>query len=224
MWSYFSSLGVAYNPKLLSDAADEIKRLRARVAELEASAKLAPTANGGAGSNQADASRLAYAITETSTDKYAEVRDAVGTLAASAQQQGDAEPMAWGVVARQTNEIPPGCAQSQAKNFALKTGGTVVPLYRSLPQPRGWLTAEESVLIARIAHDTREDDPVSQGRPYFITVREAAVARALLARDAPPKVVKPLEPPPHRYGDDAIANRDAQWIAALAAAGVEVEE
>jgi hypothetical protein len=137
-------------------------------------------------------------------------------------RQPGAEPVAWATCCRDGSNHSVWCMREDADEEARQVGGTVVPLFRSPPPPRGWLTAEESVLIARIAHNTREDDPVSQGRPYFITVREAAVARALLSRDAPPKVRLPdyvcLVDSPLRY------YRMREVWDALAAAGVEVSD
>jgi hypothetical protein len=136
-----------------------------------------------------------------------------------------AEPVAWATCCSDGSDHSVWCMREDAESEAATIGGKVVPLYRS-PPPRGWLTAEECVLIARIAHNTREHDPVSQGRPYFITVREASVARSLLARNAPPKVRMPSERAcendnPWAGGWNALLR---EVRAALAAAGVEVEE
>jgi hypothetical protein len=131
--------------------------------------------------------------------------------------QADAEPMAWGVVARQTNEIPPGCAQSQAKNFALKTGGTVVPLYRSPPPPRGWLTEEEREAVEAVKDAAGKTllckDCCRTVEHAESLLRRLEVIRALISRNSPPKVKLP-----------AAVYLEHEWLAALAAAGVEVEE
>jgi hypothetical protein len=73
------------------------------------------------------------------------------------------------------------------------------------------LTEEERDIIAGIAND---DEYTEEGQN---------IARGLLARSSPPEVVKPGTQV--RYHSMSVDDqRDAQWIAALAAAGVAVKE
>jgi hypothetical protein len=44
------------------------------------------------------------------------------------------------------------------------------------------LTDEERALLTRIGSDTREWDKYSNGRPWFVTVQDAAIIRGLLER------------------------------------------
>jgi hypothetical protein len=95
--------------------------------------------------------------------------------------------------------------------------GTVVPqpLYRSPPQPRGWLTEEEREALeaARVRFDF----------VYLTQLRDTI--ESLVARSTPPKVrlVRHLNLFDH-HGDRADAFDAVEVFAALAAAGVEVEE
>lgn len=85
----------------------------------------------------------------------------------------------------------------------------------SAPAASGWLTESERGALERafdLLCDDDGDNPLA-GR-----------VRRLLARSTPPEVVLPGDSDRFRYGDDAIANRDRQWLAALAAAGVTVKE
>ena len=185
-----------------------LDREKAKVAALEAERDAALARVAELEANQADASRLAYAMTETATDKFAEVRDAVGTLAASARQQPAAEPVAFQV------QLFKGCTltyqdrQAAQDKANAEGGGTVVPLYRSPPPPRGWLTEQEIAAVRFFADwkngEVRMVEEIEQQRP---------ILDGLLARNAPPKVRLP----------DLPASR-LQWRAILAHAGVEVEE
>jgi len=76
--------------------------------------------------------------------------------------------------------------------------------------PRGWLTEEERELIAGLTDD---DDYTDEGQN---------IAKALLARSAPPKVKRP-NPNVVITTVDARERIDRQWIAAIRAAGGEVE-
>jgi predicted DNA-binding transcriptional regulator YafY len=93
----------------------------------------------------------------------------------------------------------------------------VVPLYRQPPQPRGWLTEEELEAIDMACQ-------VFNGRHAGFDQRYAAkdVLSNLLARSSPPEVVRPKRWDDMRstIGDQ----RDAEWVAANAAAGVAVKE
>lgn len=93
---------------------------------------------------------------------------------------------------------------------------TVVPLYAA-PQPApGWLTAEERGVVERV-----RDHLFDSCQLEFTDI---VALDHLLARDTPPEVVRPGKPLTFRYGDDAMANRDGQWIASLDAAGIKVKE
>jgi len=174
----------------------------ARVAELEAQAKLAPTANVGGGANQPDA-----------------------------------EPVAWGVVHTRSDEM--SCAwisadDAQEEADCLPFDTSVVPLFRSPQQPRGWLTEDEREAVAWAADETRshacsvfvlEGGPL-KNPPSKRFFEKANSLIGLLRRTAPPKVVQPKAwdcglNKPLAY---KLSERDSAWIAALAAAGVEVEE
>jgi hypothetical protein len=129
---------------------------------------------------------------------------------------GKGEPVAWRVEYRGFIELY--SVEQFATERASEVRGTVVPLYRSPPQPRGWLTEEESDALFRIVAD--EWPPQANG------VRDSII-RSLLARSTPPKVVKPDRWRDDIYDGDRIVvgdQRDAEWLAALAAAGVEVKE
>jgi len=86
------------------------------------------------------------------------------------------------------------------------------PLYRSPPQPRGWLTGEERRFVHWWAYENRE--PTDKELDAF-----KIAAKALLARSTPPEVVLP------DWVKMCVSHgRQNQLLAALAAAGVEVEE
>jgi hypothetical protein len=102
---------------------------------------------------------------------------------------GEQEPVAWGIsnpghplfgncevwTVRTTEEI--------AKAFySAAQGWQHFPLYRSPPQPRGWLTGEERDLIAWIV----------DGDAY--TEKAQSIAKGLLDRSSPPEVVLPENP------------------------------
>jgi hypothetical protein len=92
--------------------------------------------------------------------------------------------------------------------------GDVVPqpLYLAPPQPRGWLTEEEREAVLWAAS-------AAYGKQH----PDEDILRSLLARSTPPEVVLPGTQV--RYHNISVEDqRDAQWIAALAAAGVAVKE
>jgi hypothetical protein len=83
-------------------------------------------------------------------------------------------------------------------------------------QPRGWLTEEE-----REALQWAADAAYDKQHPAEDTLRN------ILARSTPPEVVKPGRWRDDLYDGDQIVvgdQRDAEWLAALAAAGVAVKE
>lgn len=107
---------------------------------------------------------------------------------------------------------------ARAKQSEYTTQLVVVPLYRSPPQPRGWLTGEEREMLAWVSN---LDLPA-----YLPSAQEAAkVAKSLLARSSPPEVVLPELP----FTPDST-HAMGWWEAigkvkrALAAAGVKVKE
>jgi hypothetical protein len=51
---------------------------------------------------------------------------------------------------------------------------------QSEPQPT--LTDEERALLVRLGSDIREWDKYSSGRPWFVTVEDAAIIRGILER------------------------------------------
>ena len=97
--------------------------------------------------------------------------------------------------------------------------GDVVPqpLYLAPPQPRGWLTGEERGVIKRVHDHLFDTDQLE-----FTDIETLG---ALLDRSTPPEVIRPkinrASSPTYL---SIIKDRDAQWIAALAAAGVAVKE
>jgi hypothetical protein len=109
----------------------------------------------------------------------------------------------------------------------------IVPFYRAHPQPRGWLTGEERehIFLLAVEYETQakhleKPGTWGSGLPKPSKLRaDAAMLRNLLARSSPPEVVKPtlnLAASPTYI--DVSQHRDAEWIAALAAAGVAVKE
>jgi hypothetical protein len=88
-------------------------------------------------------------------------------------------------------------------------------------QPRGWLTPSERETLqkARSMFSVEcHGEPESWNR---IHERWRDDCDAILARNSPPEVVKPNE---KHYHHITCSSRDADWIAALAAAGVKVCE
>jgi hypothetical protein len=72
-----------------------------------------------------------------------------------------------------------GHTEKLVKGIAAAGGDSVqpFPLYR---QPA--LTDEERALLVRLGSDTREWDKYSSGRPWFVTVEDAAIIRGILER------------------------------------------
>jgi hypothetical protein len=105
-----------------------------------------------------------------------------------------------------------------SKTQAERAAGDYVvpqPLFRAPPQPRGWLTAEEREALRWVCSIT----PIDMGKAN----EHFDALRAILARSSPPEVVLPGTQV--RYHNISVEDqRDAQWIAALAAAGVAVRE
>ena len=138
---------------------------------------------------------------------------------------GEGEPVAWGVFVRgrideyagsEATFIEKEMADEWAGDHRLGGEGIVAPLYRVPPQPRGWLTEDERNAVEFLAS---LDAP-----PCVAEARQAArIGKELLARSSPPEVVKPGTQV--RYHSMSVEDqRDAQWIAAIAKAGVPVKE
>jgi hypothetical protein len=159
-------------------------------------------------------------------DRWREAVSAVtGKAAPAASGAAGTVPVAWGIlrgghfIVATVNEI---AANESCKDY----GGTVVPLYAA-PQPaKGWLTAEEREAVAFAARKLRElaNQQYRNGDEASATdtSREADFLDGLLARSTPPEVVLPQRWSGMRsvVGDQ----RDAEWHAALAAAGVPWKE
>jgi hypothetical protein len=112
-----------------------------------------------------------------------------------------------------------------------EANGDVVPqpLYRSPPQPRGWLTEEERRLIESLEGTFQQNADAlrSQGLHGHVDnwERKVKLFRSILARSSPPEVVKPQGlGGPKLDQETTIQRRDRQWIKALAAIGVAVKE
>jgi hypothetical protein len=166
-----------------------------------------------------DAADAACDLLDESNARVAELEAASGG--------GEGEPVAWGViderqkVREQFEERDDAVSYARAAIYGQiveKQKLTVVPLYRSPPQPRGWLTAEEREALWWFA---REEWP----RSYGAANRHADTVRSLLARSTPPEVV--LTEAFNRFDTygDRVASFDAHHVRrALAAAGVAVKE
>ena len=125
---------------------------------------------------------------------------------------GEGEPVAWGV---EISGHVQACYFTKywADRLAEEEKGTVVPLYREPPQPRGWLTEEERELIAGLTDD---DDYTEEGQN---------IAKGLLTRSTPPEVVLP-DADCSWCSDYATVWRECLDAvrSSLAAAGVAVKE
>jgi len=162
-------------------------------------------------------------------------RDALKARVAELEEQrAEAEPVAelWAVqyVHRATiSDLSVRETKAEALRLLENSGGcgTVVPLFRDPPPPRGWLTREErkvlrDVYISFVNKSTAafNANRSAAARQY---ADEADIIYALLARNSPPRVRLP-EPPFARsnvaYGDWMMCLEAVKK--ALAAAGVEV--
>jgi len=152
-----------------------------------------------------------------------------GTLSAPAgdsgqgSRTGGGEPVAWGVIVGGKIDQHAGSdalfvdneeAQEWCHDAAISNRGTVVPLYRAPPQPRGWLTEEEREAVEWFSRlDCQQYNAYCQ--------HCAGVAKSLLARSSPPEVVLPRV---YCHGGDGEPLVDLEDVrAALAAAGVAVK-
>ena len=155
-----------------------------------------------------DVLRARLAELEAERDDALEQVAELERAALQAEQQAAAEPVAWG---RRKIGGGPMFYITEKPATVRWEGEEIIPLYTAPPPAAGWLTGEERELIAGITDD---DDYTEDGQN---------IAKALLARNAPPKVVLPRV---HCYGGDGktiplVDLEDVQ--AALAAAGVECE-
>jgi hypothetical protein len=172
-----SAITQALTADRFASAVQEADKLQARVAELEeqlesvacraataetaleAAAKLAPRANDDGGSNHA---------------------------AQAASGGGEGEPVAWEYdiatphgTGRGVSNLDP---RKHSEIWQLATGVPATdarPLYRSPPQPRGWLTSDERDWINYCQNN------------YPIPYGALACFDVLLARSSPPEVVLP---------------------------------
>jgi hypothetical protein len=198
------------------DAADG---LRKRVAELEA-------ASGGGEKKPMRMPSREWFARMVDVD---EANISVGGLASrvaevEAASGGEQEPDAWGIVRDgNVDSVTHRLFRNEAGDIAEKLGGTVVPLYRSPPQPRGWLTNEEreAVEASREFWQVECDSTLGDDTDR----RYLAALSNLLARSTPPEVrlVRHLNYF-DCHGDRVDAFDAADVLAALVAAGVEVAQ
>ena len=147
--------------------------------------------------------------------------------APSASGGGEGEPVAW---ARRFHE----CYERLAPQYGYETrkdtrvfdpesqnGKLMCAVMESIvcgkapPQPRGWLTGEEFGVIKRVRDHLFDTDQLE--------FTDIVTLDAILARSTPPEVVLPGTQV--RYHNISVEDqRDAQWIKALAAAGIKVKE
>ena len=143
-----------------------------------------------------------------------EVKARVAELEA-ASGGGEGEADAWGIVRDGNVEsVTHRRFRGEAECCAARLVGTVVPLYRSPPPPRGWLTGEEREAV-ETARDHFDNDDLGDSECVFI----ARMMKQILARSTPPEVV--LDAFPTDETGEFFSRRDV--IAALAAAGVAVK-
>ena len=163
--------------------------------------------------------RLFRSMAERSAEQFG---GTVIPLHAAPQAASDAagtEPVAW--MCEWTDYMSFYESKTQAERSV--QGDVVVPqpLYRTPPQPApGWLTGEEREAIMYLIANRSQFAPQTTHEER----RNAAsrVCHSLLARSTPPEVVAPKRLEDMR--SVIVDQRDAEWIAALAAAGVTVKE
>jgi len=75
--------------------------------------------------------------------------------------------------------------EEEARKYSQQTGMRLActDCYELNRHPQFTFSEVERQLLERLSTDTREYDPVSSGRPWFITVADAATLRGLLARE-----------------------------------------
>jgi len=139
--------------------------------------------------------------------------------APAASGGGEGEPVAWGVIVGGKIDQHAGSdalfvdneeAQEWCHDAAISSRGTVVPLYRAPPQPRGWLSDKERHWIDYCRLN------------YALPYAALACLDAILARSSPPEVVLPPIAGRDTQGVPCVRLVEVRW--ALAAAGVAVKE
>jgi len=201
-----------------ASAVMEADTLQARVAELEVAAKLAPRANDDGEANHA---------------------------AQAASGGGEGEPVAWarrfhecyerlapqyGYETRQeTRVFDPESQNGQLMCAVMASMASIVcGHYRDPPQPRGWLTKEEREFLKELASGWRERAKLfGTGSAAMAAMRNSSadMVESILARSSPPEVIRPkVNRAAARVCVEIVEVRDAQWIAAIAAAGLPVKE
>jgi hypothetical protein len=105
---------------------------------------------------------------------------------------------------------------SNADNLPETPDGSTQAASGGGEQPRGWLTDEEREAV-ETARDYFDNEDLGDSECVFI----ARMMKQILARSTPPEVVKPNE---KHYHHITCSSRDAEWIAAIAKAGVPVKE
>ena len=193
---------------------DERDTLRARVVELEAAV---------ADCNILLGDRWREAVSAVTGKAAPAASDAAGTEVVSA------EAVAWGVMVHRDAAVlcVPFTVIEAADHFVRLNGVNermqVVPLYAA-PQPaKGWLTPEQREAIMYLIANRSQFAPQTPHEER----RNAAsrVCHDILARSSPPEVVAPKYVETHdAFRNCAFKVRDADWRAALAAAGVTVKE
>jgi hypothetical protein len=142
-----------------------------------------------------------------------------GRSTQAASGGGEGEPVAFGV--RMKSGTFKGFlfpSREKASKCAELITDEVVAFFQEPPQPRGWLTEEEREAVQWAA-----DAAYDKQHPAEDTLR------SVLARSTPPEVVrvpfwKSKNSQHQPFMEELMARRDAEWIAALAAAGVAVKE
>jgi hypothetical protein len=139
--------------------------------------------------NETDAEMLRHALAKSVLERLTAIRERDEAQARVAELEaasggGEGEADAWGIVRDGNVEsVTHRGFRRDADEVAEQFGGSVVPLYRAPPQPRGWLTGEEREAITLAAAQAPESD--------FVTNEEGrhlrAVLTALLARSTPPE-------------------------------------
>ena len=131
------------------------------------------------------------------------------------ESSADAEPVAWGVdVDDEIHSVIHGRYRDFADDAAHRVCGTVVPLFRAPPPPRGWLTERDrqTMIAAAVFCSGRGEKGISEALEW------------ILARNSPPRVRLPRSI--NVEGPGALSWHEMRRAVteALAAAGVEVGE
>jgi hypothetical protein len=144
-----------------------------------------------------------------------------GRSTRAASGGGEGEPVAW--MCEWTDHVGLHHTKTDAEDEA---NGDIVPqpLYRSPPQPRGWLTGEESALVKSWERHYMQGAHYAQSPSHTNDIaaemgKLAEVCKSILARSTPPKV----EIPEILFARLSV-EEIGQLTAALAAAGVAVKE